>query len=182
MDYRSARIILSLPKIEFATLRRDFYCENNLFFKPFLPIQSSLLPEIDFHKDKLMQEISNHETENGFKFYVFLTNETDKIIGSLEFSNIVKGPFRSCNLGYLLDEKFQGNGYMEESIRRAIDFLFLEKKLHRIQAAIMPNNSKSIRLIEKIGFQKIGLAPNYLNINGVWVDHFLYQLISPELF
>lgn len=129
-----------------------------------------------------MQEISNHETENGFKFYVFLTNETDKIIGSLEFSNIVKGPFRSCNLGYLLDEKFQGNGYMEESIRRAIDFLFLEKKLHRIQAAIMPNNSKSIRLIEKIGFQKIGLAPNYLNINGVWADHFLYQLISPELF
>ena len=71
---------------------------------------------------------------------------------------------------------------MEESIRRAIDFLFLEKKLHRIQAAIMPNNSKSIRLIEKIGFQKIGLAPNYLNINGVWAAHFLYQLISPELF
>lgn len=182
MDYRSARIILSLPNIEFATLRRDFYFDNNLFFKPFLPIQSSLLHEIDFHKDKLIQEINNFDSDKAFKFYLFLSDSTEKIIGSLEFSNIVKGPFRSCNLGYLLDEKYQGNGYMEESIRRAIDFLFLEKKMHRIQVAIMPENNKSINLIEKLGFQKIGLASNYLNINGVWADHLLYQLISPELF
>ena len=182
MDYRSNRLILSLPNIDLAAKRKDFYCKNMNFFKPFLPIQSNLIEEIEFHIEKLTKEIINFESENAIKFYVFLSKSDSNIIGAIEFSNIVKGPFRSCNIGYLLDENFQGNGFMEESIRRAIDFIFLEKKLHRIEAAIMPNNHKSIKVIEKLGFQKIGMAPNYLNINGVWADHLLYQLISPELF
>lgn len=182
MQFKTNRLILSQPSLDFAIKRRDFYLNNRDFFKPFMPIQSHDIADDTFHYTKLEREIDFFDTQKSFKFYIFQSNDVEKIIGAIEFSQIELGPFRSCCLGYVLDEKVQGNGYMQEALKKAIDFVLNEKKLHRVQAAIMPSNHQSINVIQKLGFEQIGLAKNYLNINGSWSDHLLYQLISPELF
>ena len=76
----------------------------------------------------------------------------------------------------------QGKGYMHEALLRALDFIFSEKKLHRVEASVMPHNQKSIHVLERLGFEKIGLAKAYLNIYGNWEDHIIFQKINASLF
>ncbi len=79
-------------------------------------------------------------------------------------------------MGYFLDEKYNGKGITTEAVRLAIGFAFGSAKLHRVQAAVMPRNLGSIRVLEKVGFRYDGFSAYYLQINGVWEDHNLYSI------
>jgi ribosomal-protein-alanine N-acetyltransferase len=120
------------------------------------------------------------ETEAGkqIKFGVFIKNDLNKIIGTVSFSNIIKGPFLSCFLGYRTDEKENGKGYTTEAIKRGIEYVFDEIKLHRIEANIIPANTASIKVVEKLGFKLEGYSRNYLQINRKWEDHLHYALLN----
>ncbi|HZG86743.1 GNAT family N-acetyltransferase [Paenibacillus sp.] len=102
----------------------------------------------------------------------------DRIIGSAALSNIVRGAFQSCHLGYKIDAEEAGRGYMTEAVRALVEIGFETMKLHRIEANIMPRNAASLRVVEKLGFQPEGLARKYLKINGVWEDHIHMVLLN----
>ncbi len=80
--------------------------------------------------------------------------------------------------GYFLDEPLNGQGLMTEAVAHAVQFAFGEVVLHRIQAAVMPWNMGSIRVLEKVGFRYEGLAEYYLRINDAWQDHNLYSITT----
>lgn len=101
------------------------------------------------------------------------------LIGRINFTQIYRGPFQSCVLGYQLDAGCEGNGLMFEALRAALDDIFRVRGLHRVQAAFMPENERSARLLERLGFERIGLARRYLFINGAWRDHVLAALDNP---
>nr|WP_281201113.1 GNAT family N-acetyltransferase [Orenia metallireducens] len=94
---------------------------------------------------------------------------------------MVRGCFQSCYLGYHLDKEEVNNGYMTEALEEAINFLFEEFKLHRIEANIMPKNNPSLRVVQKLGFYNEGLAKKYLTINGKWEDHIHMVLLNEEV-
>ena len=87
---------------------------------------------------------------------------------------------QAAYLGYKLDNEFEGLGYMQEGLTAIIHFAFSHLKLHRLEANIIPDNHRSIKLIKSLGFNKDGLTEKYLKINGKWADHyrFSFQLIN----
>jgi ribosomal-protein-alanine N-acetyltransferase len=115
------------------------------------------------------------------KLWLCKTEEPDRVIGSVAISNIVRGVFLSCHLGYRLDEAEQGKGYMTEAIREMVAYAFQKLGLHRIEANIMPRNTASLKVTEKLGFYHEGLAKQYLRINGKWEDHIHMVLLNEEM-
>lgn len=102
------------------------------------------------------------------------------ILGWCTFSNVIRGIFQSCFLGYKLDRRVQGQGYMTEGLTGAIDYLFSTARLHRIAANYMPHNQRSAAVLRRLGFTVEGTARDYLFIGGRWRDHVLTSLVNPD--
>lgn len=100
------------------------------------------------------------------------------VIGQCGLTNIVRGPFQACHLGFALSSEQQGKGLMSEALKAAIPHMFDGYGLHRIMANYQPDNRRSENLLQRLGFEKEGLAKSYLKINGRWVDHVLTSLIN----
>lgn len=102
------------------------------------------------------------------------------IVGTCNYSNIVRGPFQACYLGYQIALAQQGQGLMAEALRATNGFMFTDRRLHRIMANYRPENYRSARLLQRLGFRREGIAPDYLFIDGAWRDHVLTALVNPH--
>jgi ribosomal-protein-alanine N-acetyltransferase len=101
-------------------------------------------------------------------------------IGRVTLGEVVRGYFQSAYLGYLVGASHQGRGLAREAVRAAIEFAFTTLELHRVQAAVMPHNERSLRLIRALGFREEGRARDYLMIDGAWRDHVLFAVTRDE--
>jgi ribosomal-protein-alanine N-acetyltransferase len=101
------------------------------------------------------------------------------IIGACNYTNIVRGAFHACHLGYQIARAHEGLGLMTEALRAANAYMFDSMRLHRIMANYRPENSRSARVLERLGFVQEGLARDYLFIDGAWRDHVLTSLTNP---
>jgi ribosomal-protein-alanine N-acetyltransferase len=123
------------------------------------------------------------EFENGSAVHFIGTDDTQShVIGTCSLSNIVRGVFMACHIGYSCAERYEGQGFMKKIVRHAIGYSFNELRLHRIMANYMPVNNRSAGLLKNLGFQHEGLAKEYLLINGKWEDHVLTSLLYPNRF
>jgi ribosomal-protein-alanine N-acetyltransferase len=112
-------------------------------------------------------------------FFIF-ENRSGRLTGGITLGNIRHGVAQSGHIGYWIGERFAGQGLMVDAVKLVISFAFDSLRLHRLEAACIPGNARSIRVLEKAGFQREGLLKSYLKINGVWQDHYLYALIAGE--
>ncbi|HEX7559164.1 MAG TPA: GNAT family N-acetyltransferase [Usitatibacter sp.] len=101
------------------------------------------------------------------------------IVGTCNYTNIVRGPFLACHLGYQIASSHEGSGLMSEALRATNAFMFGTLRLHRIMANYRPENERSGKLLERLGFAHEGLAKDYLFIDGAWRDHILTSLVNP---
>ena len=104
----------------------------------------------------------------------------DRIVGRMTLSNIVRGAFQSCNLGYWVSQADNGHGLATAAVGDIMRVAFDEFGLHRIEAGTLLHNVASQRVLERNGFVRFGVAPRYLQIAGVWQDHALYQALNPN--
>jgi ribosomal-protein-alanine N-acetyltransferase len=123
-----------------------------------------------------MQEIADDEA---YPFLIFREGD-DVLVGGLTLGQIKRGVAQSATLGYWMGLPFAGKGLMSRSVRAMTGFAFTSLRLHRIEAACLPHNEASIKLLERNGFKREGLARAYLRINGLWQDHFLYALLETD--
>jgi [ribosomal protein S5]-alanine N-acetyltransferase len=98
-----------------------------------------------------------------------------ELAGIVSLSNLVRGPFRSANVGYWVDDGRRGRGLATGAVNDVAELAFRELGLHRLEAATLVDNVASQRVLEKARFARIGLAPRYLHIAGAWRDHLLFQ-------
>jgi ribosomal-protein-alanine N-acetyltransferase len=112
-------------------------------------------------------------------FFIF-ENASGHLVGGITLGNIRHGVAQSAQIGYWIGEKFAGQGLMLEALLLLCDHAFDTLRLHRIEAACIPDNLRSIRVLEKAGFRREGLLRSYLRINGEWHDHYLYALIAQD--
>ncbi|MFF2244884.1 GNAT family N-acetyltransferase [Arthrobacter sp. NPDC058130] len=103
--------------------------------------------------------------------------EDSRIVGVMNVSGIVRGPFLSAHLGYWVDKDMTGRGIGSAALEFAVHAARTELGLHRLQAATLPHNAASQRILKRAAFEEIGLAPRYLQIAGSWQDHVLFQRI-----
>ena len=111
---------------------------------------------------------------------IFASERRNVLIGDCHFTNIVRGPFQACHLGYSIDQRYEGRGLMREALDAALGFIFDAYRLHRVMASYRPDNARSGRLLENLGFEREGLAKAYLKIDGQWADHVLTSLVNPK--
>jgi [ribosomal protein S5]-alanine N-acetyltransferase len=115
----------------------------------------------------------------GYAFLIF-KDADDRLIGGLTLSNVRRGVTQAAVLGYWLGLPYVKSGYMTEAVRAVAGFAFEDLRLHRLEAATMPNNLASIRVLERNGFRREGIARGLLKINGAWEDHVLHALVAEE--
>lgn len=119
-------------------------------------------------------------TDEAYSLFV-LDARTEALLGGLTLGLVRRGVAQACTLGYWMGQRHAGKGHMTEAVRGALDFAFSELALHRVEAACLPTNEPSRRLLERVGFTREGEARGYLRINGVWADHLLYGILASEL-
>jgi ribosomal-protein-alanine N-acetyltransferase len=112
--------------------------------------------------------------------YPFAVEVDGRFAGQVTVNNIVRGSAQFASVGYWLDRDFAGRGVMPRAVAMVIDHCFTAARLHRIEVAIRPENSNSLRVVEKLGLAEIGYAPRYLHIDGEWRDHRLYAITVEE--
>lgn len=171
----SERIYIRRLEMDDLEALLDLRVRNRYFLKPFEPVTSDSHYTLEGQQEILETVQHNWEAGSGYGFGIFLTNE-DRLIGRVNLSNVVRGAWGSCTMGYSLDEHCNGQGFTTEAVRLALGFAFGPAELHRVQAAVMPRNVGSIRVLEKVGFRYDGFSEFYLKINGVWEDHNLYSV------
>jgi [ribosomal protein S5]-alanine N-acetyltransferase len=109
-----------------------------------------------------------------------ILDEEGRVVGRINLHTIVRAAFQSCNVGYWVSQQANGRGLATAAVRRMKQVAFGELGLHRIEAGTLPDNFRSQRVLERNGFERFGLAPNYLKIAGKWQDHVLFQVLNPE--
>jgi ribosomal-protein-alanine N-acetyltransferase len=100
--------------------------------------------------------------------------------GEVNLTNVVRGAFQSATVGYWIDQARAGNSYMSEAVAVVAQYAFEELHLHRLEICIIPRNSNSRRVMEKLGIREEGTAQRYLEIDGVWEDHVRYGITTEE--
>ncbi len=115
----------------------------------------------------------------GYAFGVFETAE-DRLVGGLTLGNVRRGVMQCATLGYWLGAAHVRCGFMSEAVGAVIPYAFGQLRLHRLEAASMPSNTASIRVLERTGFAREGLARRYLKISGSWQDHIRFALLADE--
>jgi ribosomal-protein-alanine N-acetyltransferase len=126
------------------------------------------------HALRLLQE---HVTVASCRFFVFSPDETH-IIGTVGLSQITRGVRFDCSLSYAISAACEGQGVMREAVQAAIKYAFDELGLHRIEAAHAPENTRSARLLARLGFETVGTIPEYLYTGERWRDTILCTLVN----
>jgi ribosomal-protein-alanine N-acetyltransferase len=116
-------------------------------------------------------------TDQGYAFLIY-RNSDGALVGGLTLANIRRGVAQAGSLGYWMGLPHVRQGHMTAAVRAVIPFAFGTLRLHRLEAACIPTNAGSIRLLENTGFVREGYAREYLCINGTWQDHLLYARLK----
>lgn len=173
----TARLRLVAPHEDQAAAIADFYARNREHFAPWDPPTDTDFLSAEFHRRALHNAALAFAGGTAFRYWMTPIGDPARVIGSIHFSNVVRGAFQSCTLGYALDQEHEGQALMTEALRCAIGEMFSPHvNLHRIQAAFRPENWRSAEVLKRLGFTDEGLAPDYLFIDGTWRVHRITSL------
>ncbi|WP_449621850.1 GNAT family N-acetyltransferase [Robertmurraya sp. Marseille-Q9965] len=150
---------------------------NQDFFEQFSMLRTEDFYTIDKQKELIKEWNQSAERDEEYRFGVFL-DET--LIGTINLFQVLRASLQSAFIGYFLDQKHNGKGYMTEAVQLLLEYAFNVLKLHRIEAGVMPHNIGSIRVLEKSGFHKEGIARKNVKINNRWEDHQVLAIINPH--
>jgi [ribosomal protein S5]-alanine N-acetyltransferase len=176
---RGEGVYLRPPEIRDYEAWSDLRENSRTFLVPWEPTW----PGDDLTRTAFRRRLRRHTQEiaedQAYPFLIFRESD-DVLVGGLTLGQIKRGVAQSATLGYWMGLPFAGKGLMSRSVRAMTGFAFTSLRLHRIEAACLPHNETSIKLLERNGFKREGLARAYLRINGLWQDHFLYALLETD--
>ena len=160
---------------------REVRRRNEAWLTRWEPTRMPGQPDVIEDRDAFAVRCSARQRERqlgvGYGYGVFVDGV---FAGEVNLSSVQRGPFQSAYVGYWIDEKQAGNGYTPEALVAVARLAFEELRLHRVQIAIIPRNTASRRVVEKLGIREEGVAERYLEINGIWEDHVRYAVTAEE--
>ena len=158
---------------EWAELRQS----SREFLQPWVPKwPNNFLSRNTFYSFINMVEIASRN-KSGHNFFIF-DKKNDVLMGGISLTNLKLEGYKSITLGYWMGKKFAGKGFMQESLKLICDFCFTKLQLNRIEAACLPKNLISKRVLIRTGFKVEGYAKKYLTINGKLEDHILLAKVK----
>ena len=155
----------------------DLHLRNAELFQRYSPTFEDGYYTLDSTRKRISNSIKQREEDKKYSFGIFL-KDLGKLIGDVDLYHIFRGSLQKCLIGYSLDKQYNGRGYTTEAVSLAVEFAFVELKLHRVEAGVMLSNPGSMRVLEKAGFHKEGIEQKGVKINGHWEDHQIFAIIS----
>ena len=128
---------------------------------------------------RIRRYAEDQRSDLAYPFFIFRKSDS-VLVSGLTLANIRRGCAQAASLGYWMGAAYAGQGYMTAAVNTILPFAFGTLRLHRVEAACIPANDVSIRLLEKTGFQREGFARQYLCINGIWQDHLLFARLRDD--
>lgn len=183
VELLSERLVLTLPAPADAPRLLAYYVENRRHLERWSPSRPPGFYTEEFWRWRLEHNRVEYFEDRSLRLVLFERARPGDgpVVGQVSFTEILRGPFQSCFLGYHIDHRYEGRGLMKEALEHAIQFAFARLALHRIAANYMPENERSGALLHKLGFVREGFAQDYLFIDGAWRDHVLTARINPAL-
>jgi ribosomal-protein-alanine N-acetyltransferase len=175
------RLVMTIPPASLAPRMVAFAQDNAEHFAPWDPPQPDGVYSVTYWEKQLAQAVTEFREGRSLRLTLFRREAPEgEVIGTCNFSQIFRGPFQACYLGYKIAARHEGAGLMREALRGAIPYVFEELRLHRIMANYMPHNVRSGHLLSRLGFRVEGTARDYLYIHGAWRDHVLTALTNTQ--
>ncbi|MEE4235703.1 MAG: GNAT family protein [Anderseniella sp.] len=173
------RVMLRAPAMadyaDWAQLRST----SRAFLEPWEPTW----PRDDLTRSAFRQRVRRYNRDMrddyAYAFFIF-SRSGGELVGGLTLSNVRRGVAQAASVGYWIGLPFARNGYMTDALTGAVSFAFDSLRLHRVEAACLPENQASRRLLLRVGFSEEGYARQYLKINGRWQDHLLFALLDND--
>lgn len=151
--------------------------------RPFLSPWEPTWPADDLTRAAFRRRVRRYQAEiredHAYPFFIFRDSD-DALLGGITLSNVTRGMTQTATIGYWMGERFANQGYMTNAVAALVPFAFRVLRLHRLEAACLPHNGASMRLLEKVGFHREGLARGLVCIAGRWQDHIVFSLLSND--
>lgn len=152
---------------------------SRAFLEPWEPTW----PEDDMTQSAFRRRLRRAEEDiardEAYAFLIF-DQTSDALLGGLTLGGVRRGVSQTGTLGYWMGAPHAGRGRMTRAVAATVEFAFQRLRLHRVEAACIPDNAPSIALLERNGFRREGLARSYLKIDGAWRDHILFGLVETD--
>ena len=162
---------------------RDVRTASRAWLEQWEPLPDPGAPDaaedVDVFRSRCGAWDRQRQFDSAYGFGLFL-REPELLIGEVSLGSVQRGPFQSASIGYWVDEGHAGQGYVPEGVAVIIRYGFDELHLHRIEAAIVPRNTASRRVVEKLGMRDEGTSERFLQIRGVYEDHVRYAMTIEE--
>jgi ribosomal-protein-alanine N-acetyltransferase len=172
-------IFLRTPTLADYAAWAELRSESRTFLAPWEPTW----PADDLTRTAFRRRIRRYQTEvrdeHAYPFFIFHQPDSN-LLGGITLSNVTRGMTQTATIGYWMGERYANRGYMARALRALVPFAFASLRLHRLEAACLPHNAPSIRLLEKLGFKREGLARGLVCINGRWQDHLVFSLLCDD--
>ena len=173
-------LFLRTPGLSDYAAWTELRAESRAFLTPWEPSW----PADDLTRTAYRRRIRRYQAEiredRAYPFFIF--RQTDHtLLGGITLSNVARGMTQTATLGYWMGERYASQGYMTKAVRAIAPFAFGALNLHRLEAACLPHNAASVRLLEKVGFRREGLARGLVCIDGRWQDHLVFALLTDDL-
>lgn len=152
---------------------------NRDFFRPFEPVTDDSHFTLAAQRQTIEGSLEEWASDREYGFGIF-SDGGGTLVGRIRLSAIYRAAWQNANLGYYVDGDHNGRGVATEAVGLVTRFAFDQARLHRVQAAVMPRNVASVRVLEKNAYRLEGLAERYLQIAGAWEDHHIFARTAEE--
>ena len=172
-------IRLRAPQLADYAVWAELRARSRAFLTPWEPSwPSDDLTRASFRR-RIRRYVQEIREDLSYPFFAF-SEDTGELLGGITLGNVRRGVTQSAAMGYWIGEPHANSGFMSRIVPAVTEFAFSRLRLHRVEAACLPTNTASIRLLEKSGFTQEGYARRYLCINGAWQDHLLYAMVHDD--
>ena len=154
-----------------------FYTENRAHLTPWEPERSDRFYTLAYWQEQMQNR--EVEMQEGRAAFFIAVDDTGNVIAVCNLTNIVRGVFQACYMGYAVAEAYQGKGVMKALCEYVVNYAFEELQLNRVMSNYLPHNERSGNLLKSLGFEQEGYAKRYLKIHGQWLDHILTARVNP---
>ena len=176
---RGEGVYLRYPRIADFPVWAKLRSESRQFLTPWEPVWADDELTRGAFRRRIKRYSEDQRNDLAYAFFIFRKRD-DVLLGGLTLANIRRGCAQAASLGYWIGAPYARQGHMTAAVNAIVPFAFATLKLHRVEAACIPANVASIRLLEKTGFKREGFARQYLCINGVWQDHLLFARLKDD--
>jgi ribosomal-protein-alanine N-acetyltransferase len=178
-ELRTERLVLRASDPAFAEAAADYYRRNREAHARWNPPQAETMFSVEGQRERLAHSAAAVAAGTLAGWWLFAHAAPQHAIGQIHLSQIARGAFCNAMLGYSVDAAHEGRGLMREALEAVLDDAFGRLGLHRVQANVRPENTRSLGLLQRLGFEREGLAREYLFIDGAWRDHVLTARRAP---